>query len=476
MHATATTKTQATEVLGEINSKQIKWVDLQFVDLIGGLQHVSIPVHEFGEKEFTNGIGKLDGSSIKGFKEITESDMVLFPVLSTFKQIPWENNTARVFCQVHESAGGVRFSRDSRFIAEKAEAEAMKQGFDAVYFGPELEFFVFDSVKFDASTPFKGQGYSIESSEAAWQSTGTNLPIAFKSGYYPTPPMDTLQEFRRQCCESIQNDFGIPIEAHHHEVATAGQCEIDVRYDAMVNMADSVVTYKYVVKNMAKQAGKIATFMPKPIFGDNASGMHCHQSLWNKGKNMFYDATEQYAGLSQTAIYYLNGLIEHGRAVSAFTSPTTNSYKRLVPGYEAPVYLAYSKRNRSAAIRIPMYFDNEGAKRLEYRPPDPSANPYLAFAAMVAAGLDGIKRKLSNASPVDTNLYHLTTAQRKELGVKELPGSLEEALGELEADHDFLKPIFSQDAIDMYLDIKKGEAKQNAIRPTPFEFQMYLDA
>jgi len=462
-------------LLERIKADGTRWIDLQFTDFVGVLQHITIPHHKLGESEVRDGIGKLDGSSIKGFKPIFESDMVLLPDASTYSLIPWEPSTARVFCDVMEAGGKERFSRDSRKIAHNAETEMKKHGFDVSYWGPEPEFFVFDSVKFDTHNAYSGQSYSIESREAAWSPQGTNYPVRFKEGYYPATPVDTLQDFRRKVCEVLEDAFGVEIDAHHHEVATAGQVEIDMKYNSLLKMADQLATYKYVVKNLASQAGKIATFMPKPIFGDNASGMHVHQSLWAGGKNKFYDTSDSYAEISQTARYYLGGLLANGRALSAIVSPTTNSYKRLVPGYEAPVYLAWSKHNRSAAVRIPAYHGGEGAKRLEYRPPDPACNPYLAFAAMAAAGLDGIKHKLDPGNPVDTNIYHLTGAKRKELGITELPGSLEEALNALEQDSKFLDPIFGKDAIEMHLELKREESKQNAIRPTPLEFQMYLD-
>ncbi len=462
-------------VLDRIKQDGIRWIDLHFVDFTGGLQHITIPAHHMGEKELKYGIGKLDGSSIKGFKPIFESDMILMPDQSTYAIIPWETSTCRIYCDIYESGGVDKFSRDSRHVARKAEMEMKKQGFDVSYWGPEPEFFVFDSVKYDTSTPFKGQSYSIESSEGAWASAGTNYPIRFKEGYYPAPPVDSLQELRRQTCTVMEDAFGIEIDAHHHEVATAGQVEIDMKYAPLVQMADNLVTYKFVAKNVGKQHGKMVTFIPKPIFGDNASGMHVHQSLWAGGKNKFYDPADSYAEVSQACRYYIGGLLEHGRALSAIVSPTTNSYKRLVPGYEAPVYLAWSRKNRSAAVRIPMYHGGEGAKRIEYRPPDPSCNPYLAFAAMSAAGLDGIKRKLEPGNSVDQNIYHLSPQQRKELGIRELPGSLEEALNALESDCSFLEPIFSRDAIEMHLELKREEHKQNSIRPTPYEFQLYLD-
>lgn len=468
---------KAATVLERIRQDGVRWVDLQFVDFVGGLQHITVPGHHFGEKELEHGVGKLDGSSIKGFKQIFESDMLLAPDPSTYALIPWENATCRIYCDVHEPGGGGAFSRDSRHIAHKAEGELRRQGFDVSYWGPEPEFFVFDAVKFDTYAPFKGQSYSIESSEAAWASSasGTNYPVRFKEGYYPAPPVDSLQEFRRQACAVMEDAFGIEIDAHHHEVATAGQVEIDMKYAPLKQMADNLATYKFVAKNLGKQHGKMVTFMPKPIFADNASGMHVHQSLWAGGKNKFYDEGDAYAQVSQACRYYIGGLLEHGRALSALVSPTTNSYKRLVPGYEAPVYLAWSRRNRSAAVRIPMYHGGEVAKRIEYRPPDPSCNPYLAFAAMAAAGLDGMMRKLEPGDSVDANIYHLPPAKRKELGIRELPGSLEEALQALENDAQFLEPIFGKAAIEMHLELKREEHKQNSIRPTPYEFQLYLD-
>lgn len=447
------------------------------MDVTGALQHISIPNHELDLTGFAHGIGKLDGSSIKGFKAISESDMILMPDPDTFARIPWETHTARMFCNIKEGADGPRFTRDSRFIAQKAEDALKNAGYTHASFGPELEFFVFDSVTIDTHAPYRSQGYVIDSKEAAWNSFGQNFPIAFKEGYYPTPPQDTLQLFRTHVCETLEDSFGFTIEAHHHEVATAGQVEIDFRYDKMLKTADNVVTYKYVVKNLGAANGMIATFMPKPIFGDNASGMHSHQSIWKDDKNVFYDPNDKYAEISQTCRYYIGGLIEHGRTLCAFASPTTNSYKRLVPGYEAPVYLAWSKSNRSAAIRIPTYYKGiEAAKRIEYRPPDPSCNPYLAFSAMVAAGLDGIKKKIDPGDPVDENLYHLDSKKRKEFGVKELCGSLKEALDELKSDSNFLKGIFSNDIIEEYSALKEKEFIENSMRPTPYEFKLYLNA
>lgn len=463
------------DVLGRMKQEGVTWLDLQFVDLVGDLQHISVPTHTIEEDDFERGVGKLDGSSIKGFKEIYESDMLLLPIASTYRKIPWEKDTGRIFCGVKEVTG-TRFSKDSRHTAENAERVLAQAGFDTSYWGPEAEFFLFDEVHFDVTNPHRGQSYSIGSMEAAWSPTGKGYPISFKGGYYPVPPADTLQDVRRSISDSLQNDFGIPVEAHHHEVATAGQCEINMRFDSLVPMADNLLTFKYVVKNVAYNAGKVATFMPKPMYGDNGSGMHCNQSLWNGGKNQFFDADEKYAQISQNAIYYIGGLIAHGKSLSAFCNPTTNSYRRLVPGYEAPVYLAYSKSNRSACIRIPNYFSNEKSKRLEYRAPDPTANPYLAFAAMSAAGLDGIKKKMMPPAPVDANIWHMTVAERRAAGIQELPGSLPDALHALEADRAYLKPIFADDLIDSYLTLKYAESNAVGTRPHPYEFELYLNA
>ncbi len=473
------------DVLAVIKKENIRWIALQFLDVPGYLQHITVPAHTISESSFTEGIGKLDGSSIKGFKAIFESDMLLIPDPTTFAVIPWmEHKTARMLADVREAFGGPRFSRDPRFIAQSAEEQVKKAGFDVSYWGPEAEYFVFDSVKLlpsytAARDAWAGVGYEIQSKEAIWSSGGMNFPIRFKEGYYPAPPEDTLQDYRSEVCQILEDNFGIKTDAHHHEVATAGQIEIDMTYDSLTKMADNLVSYKFVAKNIAYKRNMIATFMPKPIFGDNASGMHVHQSLWKKGKNTFYDEDDDYAELSQIGRYYIGGLKEHARALAAIVSPTTNSYKRLVPGYEAPVYVAWSKRNRSACIRVPVYHKGtvyaQKTKRIEYRPPDTSCNPYYAFAAMVAAGLDGIKRKIDPGDPTDENIYHLTPKQRREHGIKELPGSLKEALEELSADRDFLEPIFAKDAVDTWIELKAEEYTQNSIRPTPYEFYLYLD-
>jgi glutamine synthetase len=469
------------EVLKKISEERVKFVDLQFTDVLGRLQHITLPSHAINEGSFEVGVPKLDGSSIRGFVEIQESDMVLKPDPSTFAIVPWmpENlRTARMLCDVYWGFGEGRFERDPRRIAQNAESELKKLGYDFSYWGPEVEFFVLDKVTWDVMMPYSGMGYKIESKEAAWSPSGSNYPIRFKEGYYPAPPHDTLMEYRSECVSILENYFNVICDAHHHEVATAGQCEIDIFRDTLTNMADNVMTYKYVTKNVAHQRGMLATFMPKPIFMDNASGMHVHVSLWKGNTNLFYDPNDLHAELSQLGRYFAGGIMEHSRALAAIVAPTTNSYRRLVPGYEAPVYIAWSRRNRSANVRIPVY--EKGAKgaakkRIEYRTPDPSCNPYLAFAAITAAGIDGIKKSIDIGDPVDEDIYKLSPERRSQLGIKELPGSLQEAIECLKSDSEFLKPIFTQDAIDKIIELELDAALQVAIRPHPYEFYLYFD-
>jgi glutamine synthetase len=472
----------SSEVLELFKKENIRFVDLQFTDLSGRLQHTTVPAHSFSEKSFENGVPKLDGSSIRGFTEIQESDMLLMPDVSTFAMVPWmpdSMKTARLICNVEWGAGLGPLSRDPRWIAKKAEETARKQGYDTVFVGSELEFFVFDRVTWDVATPFKGQSYSIESKEAAWSTTGVNYPIRFKGGYFPAPPIDTLTEYRNECVTIMEDQFGMITEAHHHEVATAGQVEIDVRYDRLAATADNMMTFKYIARNVASKYGLMPTMMPKPLVMDNGSGMHAHFSLWDGGKNLFYDPDDSYAELSQLCRYFTGGVMEHARSLAAIYAPTTNSYRRLVPGYEAPVYVAWSLRNRSATVRIPGYEkgpQNAASKRIEFRPPDPACNPYLAFAGILAAGLDGIKKKISPGDPVDENIYHIIPQRRKQLGIRELPGSLEEALECLKSDQEYLKTIFSQDVIETIIEIETEDYKAVAIRPHPYEFYLYFDA
>ena len=466
------------EVMDRICKEGVKFVDLQFTDVPGRLRHVSIPSEMMKEEIFSEGAAKLDGSSVKGFVEINESDMMLVPDPSTFGVFPWVDEgikTARLICDVRSGYGGGRFSRDPRGVAQKAEQAIKQAGFTDSLWGPEVEFFVFDSATWEVNNPFSS-GFKITSKESANEARGTNFPIRFKDGYYPAEPVDTLSEYRSVCVNYMREGFGIYSNAHHHEVATAGQCEIDIYRDELVTMADSVMTYKFVTKNVASKMGMIATTMPKPIFGDNAVGMHTHSSLWKGGKNAFYDPDDSYAELSQTARYYIGGIMEHSRALCAIVDPTTNSYHRLVPGFEAPVYIAWSKMNRSANVRIPMYEKgSEGAKRIEFRTPDPSCNPYLALAAITAAGLDGVRKKTDPGSPVDQDIYKLTPEKRRELNVGELPGSLKEAVESLESDSAFLEGIFPRDLVEVMMELEMEAYRSVAARPHPYEFYMYFD-
>ncbi|MCL4519733.1 MAG: type I glutamate--ammonia ligase [Thaumarchaeota archaeon] len=467
-----------------MQQEKVRYVDLQFTDVPGRLQHVTVPTDSLEEDSFKDGVPKLDGSSIRGFTDIHESDMLLMPDPITYGVLPWSDGplkTARMICDVSWGFGMGRFFRDPRFIAQRAEEEAKKLGYDTTNWGPEIEFFVFDKVSWDVSTPYAGQSYKIESREAAWNAGTSPLsngaPIRFKEGYFPATPQDSLQDFRSECVTTL-GEFGIVCDAHHHEVATAGQCEIDMRYDTLTSMADAAATYKYVVKNVAAKHGMVATMMPKPIFLDNASGMHVHVSLWKNGQNLMFDEKDEYAELSQLGRYFGGGLIAHARALAAITNPTTNSYRRLVPGFEAPVYIAWSRRNRSANIRIPVNMKGvkyASRKRLEYRTPDTSSNPYLCFSAIMAAGLDGIKKSLDIGNPVDEDIYKLSAERRKALGIKELPGSLGEAIDCLKSDHDFLKPIFTQEIIEAIIENGIKEHGEISRRPHPYEFYMYFD-
>ena len=478
----------ANAIMKTITERNIRYIDLQFTDVPGKLHHVTVPVHTLEADSFTNGIPKLDGSSIRGFTGINESDMLLKPDPNTFVEISWsdpETRYARVLCSVHWGMGhpvhkGNALSRDPRGVAVKAEALLKESGVgDKSYWGPELEFFVFDAVTWDTQTPAAGQSYSIESKEAIWSPggpMGTNVPIRHKEGYFPTTPQDTLMDFRNDAVARMEEDFGIVVDAHHHEVATAGQCEINMRYDTLVNSADSAQSFKYVVKNVAHQKGLVATFMPKPLVGDNGSGMHCHQSIWKGGENMFYDADDQHSELSQTARYYIGGIMAHTKALACIVAPTTNSYKRLVPGYEAPIYIAWSRSNRSANVRVPVNIKGKpNAKRIEFRCPDTTANPYLAFSAMLCAGLDGIKNKIDCGDPVDENIYTLSPERRSQLGIKALPKDLGEAADSLESDKGFLKSVFDNELLDFMLEFARDSHFEIISRTHPHEFQLYFD-
>ena len=463
-------------VLDLAKKNNAKILDLRFTDLPGVWQHVSYPIGELEEDSFESGFG-FDGSSIRGWQAINESDMLLLPDAATAFMDPFRDTpTLVMICNVVDPLSKKPYQRDPRQIALKAEAYLKSSKIaDTAFFGAEAEFFIFDSIRFD-SAPQHGF-YFIDSDEGRWNSGREEHNLGyrprFKEGYFPVPPMDHFQDLRSEMVAQMAS-VGLDIECHHHEVATAGQCEIDQRFNTLVLSADNMLKYKFVVKSVANQYGKTATFMPKPIFGDNGSGMHTHQSLWSKGKPLF--AGDKYAGLSQLALHYAGGLLKHGPALAAFIAPTTNSYKRLVPGYEAPVNLAYSSRNRSAAVRIPMYSNSPKAKRLEFRPPDPSCNPYLAFAAMLMAGLDGIENKIDPGKPLDKDIFELDKEELKK--VPSMPGSLDEALAHLENDHKFLTKggVFSDDLIETWIAYKrKNESDPVRMRPHPHEFHLYYD-
>lgn len=459
-----------------IKSSKAMWVDMQFTDILGRLHHITLPASQFDNEGFRNGFGKLDGSSIQGFAEIYESDMVLVPVPESARRIPWSDGTVRMIAQVYKGSGEGRFERDPRWIAEKAEAYQRELGYTS-FFGPEPEFFIFDSVNVQVANPSSGTGYQIHSREAPWDSDG-GFMIRHKEGYYPAEPIDRLSNVRREMITCLKQDFGFEIEAAHHEVATAGQSEINFRFSTLVDAADKIQTLKYVVRNIANKNGMLATFMPKPMFGDNGTGMHTHFSIWKGSRNIMYDRSGMYAEISREGKFVVGGLLKHARALSAIVSPTVNSYRRLIPGYEAPVYLAWSKSNRSAVVRIPTYFKgSEKAKRLEYRAPDPSCNPYLAFSAILMAGLDGIKNKTDPGEPVvDENIWHMSKERRREMGIGELPRNLDDALDALEEDSSFLKPVFDKSLLDTYIEIKREECKSMAAHPHPMEIYRYLDS
>lgn len=478
--AVAKTKTLSgvEKIFKLISDRDVKVIDLKFCDMLGQWQHFSVLTGEFSEETFNDGIG-FDGSSIRGFQRIHESDMLLFPDPETAFVDPFTAApTLSLVCDVADPITRESYSRDPRHVAKKAEAYLKTTGVaDTVFFGPEPEFFILDNIRYDQSYNFGY--YHIDSEEGFWNSGANgsqNLghKPRYKEGYFPTSPIDTLQDIRTDMVLTLES-VGIRVEVHHHEVATAGQAEIDMRRDTLTRMADNYLVYKYVTKNVAKKHGKTVTFMPKPIFGDNGSGMHVHQSLWKAGKPLF--AGNGYAGLSEMAMHYIGGILKHAPALCAITNPTTNSYKRLVPGFEAPVNLAYSQRNRSASVRIPMYSSNPKAKRVEFRCPDPTCNPYLAFSAMLMAGLDGIINKIDPGKPLDKDIYDMTPEQLKD--VPSTPGSLEEALHALENDHEFLLrgDVFTEDLIETWADYKKTkEVKPMALRPHPYEFMLYYDA
>jgi glutamine synthetase len=466
----------AKDVLALARDQDVQIVDFRFCDLPGLTQHFSVPVSELSEAAFEDGYG-FDGSSIRGFQQIQESDMLLVPDPSTAVMDPFRQHpTMNIFCFVRDPITGESYTRDPRYIAKKAEDYLKSSGIaDISYWGPECEFYIFDEARFDQNQ--HSGYYYIDSTEGVW---GSGNPGArgyrprYKEGYFPVPPMDQYQDLRSEMVLKMQ-EMGIRIEVQHHEVGTAGQAEIDMRFDTLLTTADNVMNYKYVVKNVAWAAGKTATFMPKPLFMDNGSGMHTHQSLWRNGENLFWDETG-YAQLSDMARYYIGGLLAHAPSLLAFAAPTTNSYRRLVPGYEAPINLVYSQRNRSACVRIPMYAKSPVSKRLEFRTPDPSCNPYLSFAACLQAGLDGVRNKIEPPAPLDKDLYDLEPEEAAQ--VKQVPGSLEEVLDALEVDHDYLLEggVFTEDVIETWLDYKRThELDAVRLRPHPHEFQLYYD-
>ncbi|MDP3921546.1 MAG: type I glutamate--ammonia ligase [Candidatus Omnitrophota bacterium] len=472
------------EIKRYIQKNNIPVVDFKFNDLPGMWQHFSIPAAELVDYDkleksvWAEGIG-FDGSSIRGFKKIQESDMILMPdattaVLDPVCQIP----TLSITCDIYDPITKEPYSRDPRFIARKAEEHLKKSGIaDTSFWGPEAEFFIFDDIRFATGAQYSY--YHVDSVEGEWNTGKDEKPNLgykprYKEGYFPVPPHDTLQDIRSEIMMTLRR-VGVPVECHHHEVASGGQCEIDMRFSPLVKMVDHLMMYKYVIKNVARKYNKAATFMPKPLFGDNGSGMHIHSSLWKDGKPLFY-GEKGYALISDLCKWYIGGLLKHAPAVLAFGAPTTNSYRRLVPGYEAPVNLVYSARNRSAVCRIPMYSQTPASKRVEFRAPDPSCNPYLTFPALLMAGLDGIRNKIDPGQPVDKNIYELSAEEKK--GIPSVPGSLEEALDALEKDHEFLLrgDVFTKDVIDTWIQYKREfEIAPIKLRPHPHEFYMYFD-
>ena len=458
-------------------------LDIKFTDLPGTWQHVAVPTSEVTDDLFTKGTG-FDGSSIRGFQSIEESDMLLVPDAKTIAVDPFQDGTVTVIADIRDPKTGKDYSRDPRNIAKKAAAHLKSSGVgDISYWGPEVEFFIFDSIKFSYGA---NHGYhEVDSDEGIWNSgedsmldgftLNTGMRPRHKEGYFPVSPVDTLHDMRTEMVRILVNDFGIPVEKHDHEVATAGQGEIDIVFDELLKTADSVMAYKYIVKNVAKRHGKVATFMPKPIFNDNGTGMHTHQSIWKNGKTLM--AGNEYAGLSKLALNYIGGLIKHGKSLMALAAPTTNSYKRLTPGFEAPTILALSARNRSAACRIPVYFDNPKAKRVEFRSADATCNPYLTFSAMLMAGLDGIKNGYLPGDPLEEDLFELSSEELSKF--PQVPGSLEEALNRLENDHDYLLEgnVFTEDVIESWIDFKReNDVVPIQLRPHPYEFYLSFDA
>jgi glutamine synthetase len=467
------------ELLGYIKDQGVEFVDVRFCDVPGIMQHFTVPISSFGDDVFDNGL-MFDGSSIRGFQAIHESDMALFPDPTTAFVDPFrKDKTLALNFFIHDPLTGEAYSRDPRNIARKAEAYLATTGIgDTAYFAPEAEFYVFDDVRFDTK---QNEGYYHIDAEAGQWNTGRveeggnkAYKVRYKGGYFPVTPVDHYADLRAEMTKRLE-ESGLTVERAHHEVGSAGQAEINYRFNSLLNAGDDVMKFKYIVRNVAWANDKTATFMPKPIFGDNGSGMHCHQSLWNEGTPLFYDELG-YAGLSDMARYYIGGILKHAPSLLAFTNPTVNSYHRLVPGFEAPVNLVYSQRNRSACIRIPITGSNPKAKRIEFRCPDPSANPYLAFSAMLLAGVDGIKNKIEPPEPVDKDLYELPPDEFGDIAT--VPASLDEVMDSLEADHEFLLQgdVFTADLIETWIDFKRTqEIEPIRQRPHPHEFELYYD-
>ncbi len=465
------------EVLQYAKDNNARMVDYKFLDFIGIWQHFTTPISQFEEDVFEDGLG-FDGSSIRGWQPIHASDMVVIPDPTTAMMDPiMEVPTLSLICNIFDPITKEPYSRDPRYVAQKAEAYLKSTGIgDQIFIGPEPEFFIFDDVRYSEGADHSF--FHIDSEEGAWNSGREEVPnlgykTKHKQGYFPVAPTDTQQDLRTEMCLVLE-EVGIEVECQHHEVASAGQAEIDMKFTTLLQMGDQLKWYKYIVKNVARRWNKTATFMPKPVMGDNGTGMHVHQSIWKDGKPLF--AGDGYGGMSEMAMHYIGGILKHARALNAFTNPTTNSYKRLVPGFEAPINLAYSSRNRSASVRIPMYSSSPNAKRIEVRFPDPSCNGYLAFAAMMMAGLDGIQNKIDPGEPLDKDIYGLSPEELAK--VPSAAGSLDEALQALQDDHEFLLKgdVFTKDVIDKWIEYKmENEVQELRLRPTPKEFDLYFD-
>jgi glutamine synthetase len=465
------------EILEFVRDQDIRMVDVRFIDMLGAWHHFTIPAHQLEESSFKAGLG-FDGSSIRGWKAINASDMLVVPDAGTAQVDPFmETPTLVMLGDIRDPITGQDYERDPRSLAKRAEMHLRASAIaDVAFFGPEAEFFILDDVRY-RSQP-NGSSYQIDSVTGSWNSDREEFPnlgykIPLKGGYVPVPPTDALHDLRTEMCLALE-DVGIIVERHHSEVASGGQAEIDIRFDSLLQQADKLCWFKYIVKNVARQHGRTATFMPKPIYGDNGNGMHIHMSLWREGQPLF--SGEEYAGMSELAMQFIAGILRHAPALCAFTNPSTNSYKRLVPGFEAPVNLAYSGANRSAAIRIPAAASEPKAARIEFRTPDPSANPYLAFAALLMAGLDGIERKLDPGEPLDKDIYSLSPEELQD--VPSAPGTLEGALDALESDHEFLLrgEVFSHDLLRAWIDWKRlSEVREVRVRPHPHEFALYYD-